>query len=244
MSEKLANQSGFLAVGILLLGLAALIIGNLLILDMKILFNKTKDSSQVTTASLIDSTSGSVSSSEIETTTSSSSGVIVYPNGCLAECQLYIEERIASLRTELLQKINATPSQTVEKLVTQSTSPQIKELYVGFGVGGSSQSIPWVDVAGTDITFDTSNYPGAKEYYFLANLKSDAPDRASYARIYDATSFVGVIGSDITVTSLSSTLVQSGKITISGGARKLRIQIHSLNGNLATVESPRIKIVY
>lgn len=244
MSKKISNQSGFLAVGILLLGLAAIIIGNLLLLDMKILFNKTKDNPQVTTASSGNGTTEVAPSSAIETSTSTSSGVTVYPDGCLAECQLYIEERIASLRTELLQKINATPAQTVEKIVTQSTSPQIKELYVGFGVGGSSQSIPWVDVAGTDITFDTSNYPGAKEYYFLANLKSDAPDRASYARIYDATSSVGVIGSDITVTSLSSTLVQSGKLTISSGVRKLRVQIHSLNGNFATVESPRIKVVY
>lgn len=176
------------------------------------------------------------------------SSEISLPSGdCDSSCRAYIDAKIANLRTELLQKINSIPTQTVEKVTTStstSTSAQFKELFVSMGIGGSTQSISWTDVPSSDITFDSASYPGAKEFYFVAHMNSDAPDRTAYARIYDATSFVGVIGSDISTKSLTSTLVQSGKLTMSSGSRTLRVQVHSLNGNLAEIDNPRIKVVY
>lgn len=149
-----------------------------------------------------------------------------------------IDQKIATLKKDLLSQIS---KQTTTK-TTSTNSP--KEVFINFGVNGSSTLTTWTDLAGSTITFDISSYPGVKAIYFQANLKSDAPDRTAYARIYDANHFVGVQDSEISHTSLTSKLIESGPLTFLSGKLNLNVQMHSLNGNLATVENPRLRIVY
>lgn len=173
-------------------------------------------------------------------------------DSCSGGCQALMDAKIAQLKKELLAVISKSPTPGSSVILPNPTSPpsqnqttsQPKEIYLYFGVNGSTQSMSWTDIAGTQINFNPSNYPGAKGFYFQANLQSDAPDRTVYARIYDATHTVGVQGSDIEYTGLTSTLKESSSLTFLSGSISLKTQIKSLVGNLATVSNPRIKIVY
>lgn len=216
-----------LAVLALLLGFA--IFGNLVFLDYKILTHKAQD--EITSPSKIE---------KIQTSqpTATSSAV------SFADFQTLIDQKIANLKEELSKTLATPVPKPQAKTVSPPAQPRPLEIYINFGSGGSTTLTSWTDLAGTDITFDVANYQGAKALYFQANLKSDAPDRATFARIYDATHSVGVQGSEMSYAGLTSKLTESGSLTFFSGRLTLRVQIHSLNGNLATIESPKIRIVY
>lgn len=216
-----------LAILVLILGLA--IFGNLIFLDYKILSQKATQDYIIRPAEV------KVAPVPIATTSAESS----------TDFQALIDTKIGQLREELLKTLQTpTPKPAVKTAPPPQAPPGPKELYINFGNSGSTTATSWTDVSGTDITFDAANYPGVKAFYFQANLKSDAPDRQTFSRIYDATHSVGVQGSEMNYAGLTSKLTESGSLTFLSGRLTLRVQIHSLNGNLATNESPRIRVVY
>lgn len=233
-------QRGYLQIiSIILITLGVLAVGNLILLNLKIFGNKinvpTTPQAQKTDLSFLDS----------GTTVTSTP-----PAGCDKDCQKAIDLKIANLRIELIKNLNkpaptSAPAtvQTLTQPAAAQSQPQVKELFISFGGTGTTSLNNWTDVSGSDISFDASSYPGAK-FYFQANLKSDAPDRAVYARVFDVTNKLGVPGSDVNYTGLSSSLKESGTMTFQSGRITLRVQIHSQIGNLTTVENPRIRIVY
>jgi hypothetical protein len=157
---------------------------------------------------------------------------------CGADCQADIDSKLAQFKTDLLKELGKLPSSST---TPSQNSP--KEIYLNFGVNGSTQSTDWVDLIGSDIKFNSANYPGAKGFYFQANLQTDAPDRNGYARIYDVTHSAEVSGSVINFAGLTATFKQSNAISLSSGDLQLRVQVKSeLNNTL--IYNPRIKVVY
>lgn len=173
---------------------------------------------------------------------------------CGQNCQQYIDSQINKLKEQLdedqtLPKPSPSSSLIVLSVATPTpttnlnNSSQPKEYYIYFGVNSSTIKTDWTDLAGSEIKFNTSNYPGAKKFVFQVNLLSDANDRDTFVRIFDSTHSVGVIGSEISYRGLSVATKESD-LTFLSGNLNLKVQIKSLNGNLATITNPRIKIVY
>ncbi len=155
-------------------------------------------------------------------------------------CQSLIDSRIAALKSEL----SGTNKFSYQAIPKPTSTPILQNQTIYFGANGSTQQMTWLDLYNTQIYFDPSAYTGAKDIYFVAELKSDAPDRAAFARIYDIGHGIGVQDSDISYAGLTSTLIRSKNLVFYSGRLNLRIQIHSLNGNLADMENPRLEIVY
>lgn len=212
----------------LFLGLA--IFGNLIFLDYKILIQKAQEEHITRPAEVKEAPP---MGTQQPSTTSS------------ADPQALIDQKIENLRQELLKTLQTpTPKPQAKTTPQPQAQPQPKEIYINFGNGGTTSATSWTDVSGAEITFDAANYPGVKAFYFQANLKSDAPDRATFARIFDATHSVGVQGSEMSFAGLTSKLTESGSLTFLSSRLTLRVQIHSLNVNLATIEGPKIRIVF
>lgn len=236
--------------------LLGLIFINLMFLNFKVLNQKGVASEKIsqTINRPSDSTSQLISSKDNSTSELITPNIATVSADCSAACIVQLDKRIDTkinqLRQDLSKQIAAAlPSSSVVQLQSgkssSTTSPQsIKELHVSFGGDGSTTSTSWTDMSTTDINFNPANYPGATGFYFQANLRADAPDKITYARIYDATHFVGVIGSDTSSLGMSSNLVESGKLTFLSGSMRLRVQIHSLNGNSAFLDSARIRITF
>lgn len=215
---------------VILIILVIAVVANLAFVDYKLL-KKSSTPQKVKTES---------PQQDIQTRESTSSA------SCLSDCQAIIDAKLTQVRNDLLKTFQSpTPQPKTTTQTTTTSQPQPKEIYISLGGGGSTSSTDWTDVSGSNIDLDFSRYPGAKGFYFQANLKSDAPDRTSFARLYDVNNKVGIQGSEINYTGLTSKLIESGPLTFHfTGKLTLIIQIHSLNGNLATVESPRIRVAY
>lgn len=234
-----------------------LIVINLIFLNIKVLGQKAVvEDSKTSNKQFVDDgsktslvTQESISNLKNPSATTSAVSLTECSDSCIAQLDKRIDRKINQLKSELNKQIAAAiPSSSVIPLQTgtstSSNTTAIKELIVSFGGNGSTTSTSWTDMTTTDINFNPANYPGATGFYFQANLRADAPDKTTYARIYDATHFVGVIGSDISSLGMSSNLVESGKLTFLSGPLRLRVQIHSLNGNAAFLDSARIRITF
>ena len=211
--------------------LGLVVIGNLLFLNYKIFTQKTEKPQEISQARQTPTTSVS----ESEATPSGSTDI-----------QVLIDTKIAQLKEELLETIRgSTPKTQTTSQQTQTSTSQPKEIFITLGAGGSTTATAWTDISGTTIDLDRGRYPGATSFYFQANLKSDASDRTTYARLYDVNNKVGIQGSEISYAGLTSKVIESGQLTFHfGGKLTLVVQIHSLNGNLATVDSPKIRVAY
>jgi len=154
------------------------------------------------------------------------------------------DPKLLQLKKDILLEVDQKISTLSGKSTTTTTATKsTKEEYVYFGTTGSTQSITWIDLAGSSIKFNIGNYPGAKAFYFQASLQTDAPDRIGYARVYDTTHSAPVGGSDINFTGLTATFKQSSTMNLSSGDLDLKVQLQSTL-NLTTIYNPRIKIVY
>jgi hypothetical protein len=176
---------------------------------------------------------------------------------CPSACQAIVEQKIADAKKEILKSLQNTSSNTPQTVIvnnpqpqpstqptTQSVSNQPQVLYLYFGVNGSTNSNSWVDLVGSDLSFNVANYPGAKSFIFQANLSSDAPDRTVYAQLINVGTGQSIPNSVISYTGLAATLIQSSSLSMPTGAITLRVQIHSMIGNLTTIQNPRLQINY
>ncbi len=132
------------------------------------------------------------------------------------------------------------PSACVDLIRNRTGSEQLVEI----SASGSTSETGWTVLPGSEITFNKANYSGAKKMYFQASLSSDASDRTVYARLYDKTHGIGVQGSEISTKSTTAVLIQSDALNFYSGNLSLQVQIKSLNGNVASILNPRIRVVY
>lgn len=140
---------------------------------------------------------------------------------------------------------NICPAACVSLINKSATSPGQKESSISIQASASTQNyLDWYTIPGSEFTFNKANYPGAKSFYFQANLSTDSSDRYAYARLYDATHGIGITGSDINSTSTTLAQAQSGQLNPFSGDLTVRLQVKGLNGNLVTIGNSRIIVTY
>lgn len=204
---------------VLITVIAILAFGNLVVLDIKLL----KQSKESITTPL-----PSVSSA----TTSDSCGTI---------CQQMIDEKISQAVSTISGKETIKETKVVEKTAGKTSQPGV--IYIPLGGGGSTTSRDWADVGNAAVYFDLKDYPNFSEARFEGFIKVLNGNGKVYARLYDATHGIGVQGSDIEASGENFALVSSDKLNFWQGKNLYRIQIKSLNGYEAAVDSGRIKLI-
>ena len=209
-----------------------LVLGNLVFLDVKylgqqreLLPTETELASQTAPASL----SSSPSSSAV-------------PEACETTCQQLIDEKISQAVATLSGKETTKETKTVEKTTTQKASqPQV--LYIPLGGGETTINRDWADVGNAEVYLDLNDYPNLDKAYFEGFIKVKHGNGKAFARLYDVTHSIGVQGSDIETASENFTLVESGSLNFWQGKNLYRVQVKSLNGYEAYIDSGRIKII-
>lgn len=219
---------------IILILLGILVLGNLLLLDIK-LFKEKEATSEGGFKDSQESIPGQQELSLTEKSATDSCGLI---------CQEFIKEKIK----EELAKVTLTAGQSsvspvVTKITAQATVSQPKVVYVPLITGGSVASVSWTDIIPSEFYFDLSNYPGVKEVRFEVYLLSVNNDQVS-ARLYDVTNKRGVDYSDLHTINSSFTRLESSKLTIWQGNNKYTLQLRSVNGTGAQLKDARLKIIF
>jgi len=163
-------------------------------------------------------------------------------DSCGTVCQQTIDEKISQAIATLSGKETTKESKTAEKTTTPKPSqPQV--IYIPLGGGGSTISRDWADVGNAEVYLDVNDYPNLEKAYFEGFIKVKHGNGKVFARLYDVNHSIGVQGSDIESASENFTLVESGTLNFWQGKNLYRIQIKSLNGYEASIDSGRIKII-
>jgi len=143
-----------------------------------------------------------------------------------------LEKKIAALESRVYRLEQATG------LIKSKTSAgKAKEYFVALA-GGSADGADWTKISGSDFTFDTSLY-GSN---VTVSWEGWMDNGQGSVRIYDATNFRGVDGSEIKLTSREKSSFYSKSLSIWRGQNQYFLQVKSIAGPV-TISQPRMKIV-
>lgn len=139
-----------------------------------------------------------------------------------------IEERLAALENR--------PTTTV----TPKTSTGVKETFLYMGTG-STTSREWVTIDSASITFNPATYGKVKEIRFEAALSIISGEVS--ARLINTTTGAIYYDSSVTHNKSASEWKTSGAISLPPGNATYAVQLRSSNGERASLDGARLKIV-
>ena len=148
------------------------------------------------------------------------------------------------------QKASPTPGTTVTKKlnptsVAATATPEKRTTSLNLNGAFTTQNTDWTDIKSTDTWINLETEYGANAYVdWDAAINTSSSGSKVFVRLFDATHNIGVSGSDLESSSITSVRVASGRLYLWRGQNIYRVQIKSLNGADATFEGGRIKIVY
>jgi hypothetical protein len=216
---------------VLVIGIGALIVIDLLVLDF-IWINQKKEgptsgsSAVITPTTTLPSPTPTIFTSQITP-----------PEGCSEECLTYIDQKIN-------EAINGLPTAAPQKtIVPAQPTPSSKVSYITIGGSSSTNSTSWVDIPGTDFYFDLTDYPTAKGVRWEISLRAFLAGNKVYARLYDVTNNRAVDFSELFTETGTSTLQRSVDLAIWRGNNLYRVQGKSSTGTPAYLDSPRLRVI-
>lgn len=148
---------------------------------------------------------------------------------------------------DIVSKAISTVSGTTKTIVQSGTAaPKEKQTtYIPLSGPITTTSMNWVDATGTDVYIDLVNDYGKNTWVsWEAFLKVADGNGQAFARLYDVTHNIAVNGSEVSVTSGTSTQVISGELKLWAGRNLYRVQLKSLNSFVVTFGGGRIKVNY
>lgn len=175
------------------------------------------------------------------TTTPISSTTSATPDSCGTVCQQTIDEKISQAMATVSGKEAIKETKVAEKAPKETS--QAKVIYIPLGGSGSTASTSWADVGNAEVYFNIDDYQNVDRIYFEGFIRVKNGNGKAFARLYDVTHSIGVQGSDIETNNENFTLVESGTLSFWRGKNLYRIQVKSLNGYDAYIDSGRIKII-
>ncbi len=210
--------------------LTILFVANLVVLDIN--WFKSKRIENLSSGEMIKPSTSDITPTLLDTPVS---GI------CSPDCSDLIDQKISQAIATISGKETIKETKVVEKTTTGTSQPQV--IYIPLGGGGSTTSKEWADVGNAEVYFEIGDYPNVDRIYFEGFINVKHGNGRAFARLYDVTHGIGVQGSDIYTDSESFTLVESGSLSFWQGKNLYRIQIKSLNGYEASIDSGRIKII-
>lgn len=214
---------------IILILVAVLVVSNLIVIDIGWLKQQKEDRVAKT----------EFNSETINTPISSTTSAV--SDSCGTVCQQTIDEKVSQAMATVSGKETIKETKAVEKAVKETS--QAKVIYIPLGGSGSTASTSWADVGNAEVYFNIDDYQNVDRIYFEGFIKVKNGNGKAFARLYDVTHSIGVQGSDIETINENFTMVESGTLSFWRGKNLYRVQVKSLNGYDAYIDSGRIKII-
>lgn len=166
-----------------------------------------------------------------------------------------VVEVIPSPSPEAIESPTASPAQEVpvetkvvekETIVEKETQTIVqtaqKEIFIPLG-SGSTNSNSYADLAGLEVTIDTTKYTAIDSVVFEASIRVEGGNGRAYAQLKNVTDNNPLIESMVSSTSGTSEVKVSGNIPILSGSKKYGVMAKTDITNFAAhVDNARIKI--
>jgi hypothetical protein len=158
-------------------------------------------------------------------------------------------QAIDSLKEYFAQSIAtlAAAPAPIEKITyLPQTSPSKQTSYITMGDNYTTTSTDWKSIPGSDVYIDLANdYSPDAQVSWSASLKVAHGNGQAFARLYDATNNIAVIGSEITtINNADYQQVTSAGLALWRGKNLYRVQVKSLNSFEIGFSGGKLKIVY
>ncbi len=146
--------------------------------------------------------------------------------------------------TKINEVSSALSQQSVsEKTITTTVPSEPKEYYAPIGAGNTSAD-DWEDVAGLQVTIDTTKYSKIKAAYFEASVRIPTKNQWANVRLYDIDSKHPVWFSEVSFPSGNDpTLLISNPIVLETGYKRYQVQMKTQLKYPAYLDQSRVRIV-
>ena len=167
---------------------------------------------------------------------------IVQKTGCDDECRKQIQEEVQ----RVIAQTKPTPSPKPAATAVPASVSQNHTQFISLDNTFATMNTDWVDVPGTDVTFDIArDYSRGAGVLWQASLKVADSNGQAFARLFDTTHGIGVSGSEISTTNnYEYRTAYSGNLNLWSGNINYRVQIKSLNSFEVGYTGGKIKIQY
>jgi len=206
--------------------LIALILGNLVILNIFLINNLNKEKENIPSNVLSEG-----KSNNLEQTSS--------PNAANSFCPASCIDKISEVSLSL-DALSQTQKNTQTGGAATTFSSQ-KEYFISLG-SGSSQAKDWTDVPGAEAIVDGSAYGNIKQVTFQASLYTPTGNQTAYARLYNVTDKHPVWNSDVSIEGGTPQLLISSPITLENSAKKYQVQMKTQLSAITNLVQSRIYI--
>lgn len=135
----------------------------------------------------------------------------------------------------------ATPTSTPTSTPTPTPTKTVKEFFVPLGTGKGNPS-DWTVVDGIGAKVDSTDYGNIKSVTFEISAQVPTGNQQVWIRLYNATTFQAVSGSDVTLSGGTATLLISSPITLSSGSNLYQIQLKTQLQANTNINMARLRI--
>lgn len=142
---------------------------------------------------------------------------------------------------------SSTPNPQTVTVIKETAETSVKQTtIIPISTSYSTQNLDWADVPNSDFYLDLVNdYSEEASAYWEAFIHEQHGNGKVFARLFDVTHSIAVVGSDLETNNASSKLETSaGALAIWRGKNLYRVQIKSEKGFPVFFNSGRLKIRY
>lgn len=145
---------------------------------------------------------------------------------------------VSSQAQEAAEPAEPAPTVTQETIVQTAQ----KEIFIPIG-SGSTFNNNHTDLAGLEVTIDTSKYSAIDSVSFEAAIWVQDGNGKMFAQLYNKSDGHPVWNSEIATSSAKGVLTTSSKVSLDSGSKTYRVQAKTnLTAYAAHVENARVKI--
>lgn len=153
----------------------------------------------------------------------------------LLEASLTVLER----RQDIVEKASGI---TTGSTTTSGSTGALPPSYIPLGSGGSTSATDWTSVDNLDVIIDPADYPGYKSMRLEVSLRTFQGNGQAYARLYNNDDGLAIPTSEVSTTSQDYNWQNSATFKLNSGKKTYKIQLKTLTGYEASVQSARIRV--
>jgi len=156
------------------------------------------------------------------------------------------QQDILKTVSDIIATISATPQTIIERQIVIKTGGQTSFIGLGSTSTAITTSTDWEEVKDAQVYIDLEkDYGKDANVSWEASLKVAHGNGQVFARLYDDTNKIVVLGSELSTTNnVDFKQVSSGKLNLWAGRNLYKVQLKSLNSFEITYSGGRIKISY
>lgn len=167
----------------------------------------------------------------------------VCSKSCIDEMDLIIKSQKDNLISSAISPaVELTPTSVVP---TASPVPveikTVKEFFIPFG-SGTGSSGDWKSIDGIGAKIDPLDYGDIKQVTFEATVRIPTGNQTIWVRLYNASTFQSVVGSEMTLAGGTATLLISSPITLALGNNLYQIQMKTQLQYPTNIDMARLRI--